>query len=184
MAFPTHAPTPGRCPRALLWTHNHKVSGDKQASLRERSVEQAGTREHFARVANPPTVCPQSHACDALPKQELQRKIRDHLVNLFPWTQDFDGLSHANEPSGIRCCCTIHLWLSRAPVPCIGSGTPVALLSGGLHSISESSTHWTRRTVWRLLLIPQGKKNNLEALRVLSGVFQDTKVITNKTVES
>ena len=33
--------------------HNHKVSGDTQASLRENSVEQAGTREHFARVANP-----------------------------------------------------------------------------------------------------------------------------------
>ena len=56
MAFPAHAREQGGAHDAqgqimlspLLWTHNHKVSGDTQASLRERAVEQAGTRKHFA----------------------------------------------------------------------------------------------------------------------------------------
>ena len=42
----------------------------------------ASARENLCRVANPPTMCLQSHACDALRGQELPRKIRDHLVNL------------------------------------------------------------------------------------------------------
>ena len=35
-----------------------------RASQRENSVEQAGTLNSLVRAANPPTVCPQSHACD------------------------------------------------------------------------------------------------------------------------
>ena len=44
--------------------HNTRSRETHRASQREKSVEQAGSLNSFARVANPPTVCPQSHACD------------------------------------------------------------------------------------------------------------------------
>ena len=44
--------------------HNTRSRETHRASQREKSVEQSGTLNSLARVANPPTVCPQSHACD------------------------------------------------------------------------------------------------------------------------
>ena len=78
--------------------HNTRSRETHKASKREKSVKQASTRKHFSRIANPPTVFPQSHACDVCSEERPLHEIASTSGH-SPWAEHPRPLQRAQHLS-------------------------------------------------------------------------------------